>query len=196
MLLCFLLTLSSLLIRWLNTTGDLRVDGSSVGELSSSVASRVGSGDGHVALVVSVTKDAVSQMAVTTDAEWDRESQPLFVTLSHSVHLSACRLPADSCGWVAEVSALSEKSSPFSSRMIFHVNSSLDSPRPGLFLFADSSVDYTSSDDISSVLMGFDGQIGLNLGISFLGNMSIDTAEEYMNMAMSIGDHKNFTMRG
>ena len=121
----------SLLIRWLNTTGDLRADGASVGELSSSVSSRVGSGDGHVALLVSVTKDAVSQMAVMTDAEWDLESQPLLVTISHSVHLSACSLPADSCGWVAELSAISEKSSPISSRLIFHVNSSLDSPRPG-----------------------------------------------------------------
>jgi hypothetical protein len=69
----------------LNTTGDLRVDGSSVGELSSSVASRVGSGDGHVALLVSVTKDAVSQMAVTTDAEWDTGSADRRASFHHDV---------------------------------------------------------------------------------------------------------------
>ena len=71
--------------RWLSTTGDIRVDGDSVGELSSSVYSRVGADDGRVALVVSVTKDAAPQMSVKTSADWDAGSTDRTVSFHHDI---------------------------------------------------------------------------------------------------------------
>ncbi len=71
-------------LRWINSTADLSVNGKSVGALSASAESRMEDDTGHVSMdVVASDKDATPQLTMHGSGNWDSSSD---VTLS--VHQS------------------------------------------------------------------------------------------------------------